>query len=176
MTTRIRSILLLLFLAFSCGQPRSPQPPPPGIDHLSDGLKSPAAAEEAPPGIAEENSFRYIEQYVGRYPGPAKLFDTEPLHERLTELLGDQYRTFLQSMEVTSPIKRSEAGIYYFAGRGRGTGSDNRAYLLIDPVLNQMEAGLILEGSYKRFRGPDKEIPVPPEIRMLVEEATFRPE
>ncbi len=175
MMTRLLSALLL-FIAYSCGQPRSVQPPQPTVGHLYNGLESPAAAEKTPSGLAEASSLSYIEKYVGRYPRTAKMFESEPLQSQLTELIGDQYRTFLQCLQVGSLLKRSEAGIYYLAGRGRGENSNNRAYLLIDPVLNQIEAGLILKGNVKRFRGPGNEIPVPPEIRMLVEEATFRPE
>lgn len=165
---------LFLLLTLSCGRSRSPQPPRPANSLPSGGLESPAAVEEAPSALAEDQSLVYLEKYLGRYPRSVKLFDTEPLHKRLSELLGNQYTVFLACVQVSSPLKQSEAGIYYLAGRKRN--SNDYAYLLIDPILNQMEAGLILEGSLKRFRGPGNEIPVPPEIRMLVEDATFQPE
>lgn len=167
---------LFLLLTLSCGRSRSPQPPHPANNLHSSGrgLESPAAAKEPPSALAEDQSLIYLEKYLGRYPRSVKLFETEPLHKRLTELLGTQYTTFLTCLQVSSPLKQSEAGIYYLAGRKRN--SDDRAYLLIDPILNQMEAGLILEGSHKRFRGPGNEIPIPPEIRMLIEDATFQPE
>ena len=88
----------------------------------------------------------YLQSFVGKYPTDVKLWDTQPLGDRLKALLGQQLPTFLVNMRVNGPIARS-GNVVWMSGSKPHEGATDGALLLADTKANVMEVYLLSKGT-----------------------------
>ena len=118
---------------------------------------------EADPGA---DDLEYLFGMVERTPRESGLFESEPLHGRLRELLGDAYPTLLDNMHIQGPLSRA-GGLVYAEGTGAAPGQ--AAVLMVAPKLDRLVVILVTGGSMKQYAEDNESLPPPPAVREFLE-------
>jgi len=101
------------------------------------GASSHATAESGQ-GLA------YLASLVGQHPNHIDLWATEPLNARLHALLGMQYRSFIDNMEVQGPLAAYD-GVVWASGNRAHRGGVDAAVLLVDTRTDKLEVYLLTD-------------------------------
>jgi hypothetical protein len=108
-----------------------------------------------------------LRAHVGRYPRDVELFDSEPLHSRLTALLGDRYFALLMNFGTQGPISE-QGSVLYALGNKPHAGGDSQAILLVDLAQDLVHVKLLEEREMSDFRERDAEIVLPEEVETTI--------
>ena len=100
----------------------------------------------------------YLEQYTGQTPAAAGIWNTEPLHTQLKEMIGDRYDQFVRYMGNAGPLTRDKY-LYSFAPIAGGY-----AYLLIDTHTNKIAASIHTAIEIENFQSPGESFTLPAAI------------
>jgi len=150
-------ILLLLLLLSACSENRQ--------HDLAEDVAHTSLATPTAPTLGRDSLF-YLEQYIGRSPATVGLWQTEPLHTQLTQLLGKSYPVFEQTMQQAQPL-RKERVLYTFGTSSDQTG-DTLCILLVDVENNKLHVSIVKKGEREQFQSPGEELYVPQEIEQLL--------
>src|SRR5262245_16990862 len=110
---RLALVLVSLVVCASCG---GSQPPPANKPTNASNVKSvvppptppPTQPAPAPPKVS---ALLYLKEFGGKTPKDVNLWDSQPLHDRLTKLLGADYATFVET-PVEAPIGVDQEVVY----------------------------------------------------------------
>ncbi|MFN0170396.1 MAG: hypothetical protein ACKV22_28585 [Bryobacteraceae bacterium] len=89
----------------------------------------------------EDGAFDVLLSVRGQYPATIGLWSREPLHSYLKDLLGRQYPTFLENIEVASPVTE-EHGVLFITGNRLNGGAEAGAVLLADPEQKSLRVSV----------------------------------
>lgn len=120
--------LILALLAAGCGGP-----------DRAEGTSGSAAS----PARDDASGLAYLASFVGRYPYDVDLWNTQPLNARLQALLGEQYPTFVDNMEVQGPLEAYGDGVVWTSGNKAHQGGIESAMLLADTRSGALEVYLL---------------------------------
>jgi hypothetical protein len=108
------------------------------------------------------DSLAYLDAQVGQRP-TAGFWDTEPLHKKLKDLLGDRYTQFVADMAKAGPLSRGKY-LYLISPIDSGY-----AYLLIDTQTGKLSASMHSSIQIENFQSPGEAFDVPAEIQSKIE-------
>ena len=112
---------------------------------------------------AHSGSLQYLDQYVGKEPAVVGLWETEPLHTQLKELMGDKYDPFIKDMKGGGPLTRDQY-IYSLAYITQDS-SRGYAFLLVDTKSNKIQAAIMTNKEIEKFQSPGEVFVVPAAIQ-----------
>ncbi len=107
----------------------------------ADG-NSPDIPEASGSTDADTASLAYLASRVGQYPHDIDLWNTQPLNTRLHALLGEQYPTFIDNMEVQGPLETFDGAVWTSGNRAHQGGIE-AAVLLVDTRTDALEVYLL---------------------------------
>lgn len=127
-----------------------------------------ALERQAAPPAAPAAHLASLQPYVGRYPGDGYNYLREgPLAQRLEQLLGVQYATLLDNLQVSSPLK-AEGGQWFITGNRQHQGGMEQAALVVDPRRDALRVWLRTDGEDMEFDSPrGARLPWPEEVRLM---------
>jgi hypothetical protein len=161
---RLRGARLMLISAMvivlACGdRAEAPSPVPPS---------APAAPAEAVAPPAETGSkLAYLRAQVGKYPRDVALFDTEPLHTRLVELLAEQYPMLVESFGTQGPLSIDGPTLYAIGNKPHAAG-DEQAILLVDVDRDVINVKLMNAEEMRDFRERNQAVEVPSDVQATI--------
>lgn len=118
---------------------------------------------------ADGGGLDYVLDLAGKTPAESGLLDTEPLHNRLTELLGRRYEALAECMEEAGPLAEVDGAalaLCSFTHRDGATG----AALMIDPALDRINVRFKVNRVVQEFNEESETLVMPPEVDALFEE------
>jgi hypothetical protein len=114
-------------------------------------------------GCKRSASLRYLDGYIGKQPGAAGIWDSEPLHSQLKDLVGDQYTQFTNYMKDATPLARDK--YLYSYGRIEQDSTRGYALLLVDTDKGKMLAAIVTNYQIQKFQSPAEAFTVPAELQ-----------
>ena len=160
---RLRAARLVLISAMAvtlaCGdRVEAPAPPP----------SEPAAPAEAVAPPAEPASkLAYLRAQVGKYPRDVALFETEPLHSRLVELLAEQYPMLVESFGTQGPLSIDGPTLYAIGNKPHAAG-DEQAILLVDVDRDVINVKLMNAEEMRDFRERNEAVELPSDVQATI--------
>lgn len=112
-------------------------------------LSLPACTAEQPPPERRPSSqvapasLAHLRSLVGKYPAEVRLWETSPLHERLTALLGDRFPDFVENMQVAGPVT-AEGDIIYVTGNKPHSGGAEAAAFWVEMASGRINVWLMV--------------------------------
>lgn len=125
---------------------------------------------EAVPAQASQNpkdDWHSLEALVGQYPDDVGFFDNTVITPKLKVMLGDRFEILKENMKTCSPISRE--GVIFVTGNKPHDGGSNSAYLMVDPITQQLEAGLWRDGKFHLFVTSKTPLSKPADIRTMIQ-------
>jgi hypothetical protein len=105
------------------------------------------------------NSLRYLDEYTGKRPASAGLWDSEPLHSQLKDLTGDQFDQFIKYMKDAVPLAKDK---YFFTYSLISQDSTRGlAYILVDADKSKILAGITTNYQIQKFQSPGEAFTLP---------------
>ena len=113
-------------------------------------------------------SYLMGEEIVGSYPHDIDLWNSEPLHGRLQSLLGEEYDTFVENMQVVGPVAH-EDGLVYIMGNRRNYGGVHSAVLVADTAHDNLKVWMLKDGAITDYVESDATVvKAPNEVSMYI--------
>jgi hypothetical protein len=165
MTLRTFAALLVL-VALACG--------PGGEETTPAPAASPPAPAVVTPPAGFPSALAPLRELVGQYPRDIDLWSREPLAGRLHALLGERFATFVERIEVQSPLLE-EDGILYVTGNKPHGGGTDAAVLVADLRRDAIWVWLLVDGEAEAFLDRDVEVELPADVRIVLENADPAP-
>ncbi len=106
--------------------------------------------------------FTVIRKYLGKRPSEVRLLETEPLKSALMNILGDEYPDFVKMMRNASPLHEDK--LIYSIGSLPDLSRIGFGYIIIDPDLNMLRAGIVKPGYHRTYGTKISEMGTPTEI------------
>jgi len=162
---RLRGARLMLISAMvivlACGdRAEAPAPAPPP--------SAPAAPAEAVAPPAETGpKLAYLRAQVGKYPREVALFETEPLHARLVELLAEQYPMLVESFGTQGPLSIDGPTLYAIGNKPHAAG-DEQAILLVDVDRDVINVKLMNAEEMRDFRERNQAVELPSDVQATI--------
>jgi len=104
-----------------------------------------------------------LNRFAGAYPHTVHLWDDPALRKRLEALLGDAMRTFLENVQVQSPLMK-DGGVFYVTGNKPHQGSRDSAIFLADPASDTIAVILYVKGARRDFKEQGRDVALPAEV------------
>lgn len=106
-----------------------------------------------------------------KYPYESNLFESEPMKTRLETIMGEKYLTFLQRMEVQTPIlvKGNEV---FMSGFMKHSGGEEEAALVVDISKNLIWVLTFENGKDLNIYKDDRDVRMPNLLLMKIKELT----
>lgn len=101
--------------------------------------------ERRPSSQVAPASLAHLRSLVGKYPAEVRLWETSPLHERLTALLGDRFSDFVDNMQVAGPLT-TEGDIIYVTGNKPHSGGAEAAAFWVEMASGRLHVWLMVNG------------------------------
>ena len=105
------------------------------------------------------DSLAYLSAYAGKSPAAAGIWDTEPLHTKLKDILGDRYTPFVNDMKAAGPLTQDK---YLYAVAPVDSGF---AYILIDTHTSKLAAAIYTKAAIENFQSPGESFTTPAGIQ-----------
>ncbi|RIK94538.1 MAG: hypothetical protein DCC71_23615, partial [Proteobacteria bacterium] len=125
------------------------------------------ARDAAPQAAAPAPTLASLRAHVGKYPRDVGLFESDPLHDRLTALMGARYFALLANFGTQGPISE-QGSVLYAVGNKPHAGGDSQAILLVDLAQDLIHVKLLEELEMSDFRERDAEIVLPEEVEATI--------
>jgi hypothetical protein len=107
-------------------------------------------------------SLDFLRDLEGKYAFDSKLFETEPMKNRLEKLMAHKYKDFLQRMDVQVLIIQGDLVI--IKGLMAHRGGTEEAILVVDLPKNLMWVGILENGKKVTHLNEDGNLPMPPQL------------
>ena len=101
------------------------------------------------------DSLTYLNEYAGKSPAAAGIWNTEPLHTRLKDITGDRYDQFVTYMKAAGPLTQDK---YLYAIAPIDSGF---AYILIDTKTSKTAASIYSKVAIENFQDPGETFTTP---------------
>jgi len=132
------------------------------VVHDGVELEGCAAAGVAPGGFGDA-PLDELDRYAGTYPDAAVLWRSPLLAPRLEALLGPKFETFVENVQVRTPVMK-DGGVFYVTGNKPHQGGLNNAVFLADPESDTIVVILVVNGVREDFKEHGRDIPLPAEV------------
>lgn len=96
---------------------------------------SQAEAPEKHVKIEERADLSFLLEMNGQYPYTTNLFENEPIKTRLKNIMGGKYQTFLERMEVQTPVRVYD-DIVFIGGTMKQNPDKEEAAMVVDVSKN----------------------------------------
>ena len=151
------TILFLPLLLAACSNQGAP---PTSVAISPTPAASPSLSPKAP-------ALAYLKGFVGKVTHDVEFWTSQPLNDRLKKLLGDQYPTFIDTMETVGPISE-ENGVLYVTGHNKKT--NNAAIFVVDEASDVINVKLVMDKTNKvnDFAEPGKPVRLPADAQLIL--------
>ena len=121
------------------------------------------AAAGVPPGGFGTAPLDELNRYVGAYLDAATLWKAPWLEPRLDALLGPKVKTFLENIQVRTPVMKDK-NVFYVTGNKPHQGGLYNAVFVADPASDTIVVVLFVNGVREDFKEHGREIALPAEV------------
>lgn len=131
------------------------------------------AAAGVPPGEFGDDPLDELGRFAGTNPDAATFWSSPLLKPRLTALLGPKLKTFVDNLQVRSPLMKDK-GVFYVTGNRMNRGGQDVAAFVADPDSDTIDVVLVVDGKREEFKEGGRDVEMPADVAKLLSDVPAR--